>query len=197
MTTKTDNRTPETTLRRPQTPQMRRMPRVVLVAGLVALAPVLSACESLDLDKLDVFGLSDKKKLPGERRAVFPEGVPGVTQGIPQEYIRGQQPPAETADVMPTEPARAAAPAAPAAPPRARAQARPRPATAAAPARRAPSAQPAAQPAQQPAAWPEPAQQARPAQPAQQQDPQPWPSPTQGKATAPWPSAPPPGSFSR
>jgi len=183
MTMKTDNRTPETT--------MRRIPRVVLVAGLVALAPVLSACESLDLDKLDVFGISEKKKLPGERRAVFPEGVPGVTQGIPQEYIRGQQPPAETADVMPTEPARAAAPAAP---PRARAPARPRPATAAAPARRpAPQAQPAAQ---QPAAWPEPAQ-ARPAQPAPQQDPSPWPSPAQGNATAPWPSAPPPGSFSR
>ncbi len=31
----------------------------------------------------------NKKKLPGERKPVFPEGVPGVTQGIPAELQKG------------------------------------------------------------------------------------------------------------
>ena len=47
---------------------MRRMHRIVLLAGLVALAPVLAGCEDFDMDKFDVFGLNDKKKLPGERK---------------------------------------------------------------------------------------------------------------------------------
>ena len=58
---------------------MRRMHRIVLLAGLIALAPVLAGCENFDMDSLDVFHLNDKKKLPGERKEVFPEGVPGVT----------------------------------------------------------------------------------------------------------------------
>ena len=79
---------------------MRRWHRIVLVAGLVGLAPVLAGCESFDLDKLDVFNLNQKKKLPGERKDLFPEGVPGVTQGIPPEYMKGNQPPPETADAI-------------------------------------------------------------------------------------------------
>ena len=47
----------------------------VLAAGL---ALPLSACESFDLTNLIP---DSKKKLPGERREVFPEGVPGVSQG--------------------------------------------------------------------------------------------------------------------
>src|SRR5262245_28789948 len=42
------------------------------------------------LGEFNPFGTS-KKPLPGERRAVFPEGVPGVQQGVPQELMRGQQ----------------------------------------------------------------------------------------------------------
>ena len=51
---------------------MRRMHRIVLLAGLVALAPVLAGCENFDMDKLDVFGLNEKKKLPGDRKPVVP-----------------------------------------------------------------------------------------------------------------------------
>lgn len=41
-------------------------------------------------DPTDMFNFLDNKKpLPGERRAVFPEGVPGVDQGIPQDMVRG------------------------------------------------------------------------------------------------------------
>src|SRR5437764_4897285 len=44
-----------------------------------------------------------KKALPGERRAVFPEGVPGVPQGVPPELVKGYQ--QESATATPAEPA--------------------------------------------------------------------------------------------
>ena len=72
---------------------MRRLPRIVVLAALLAMGAELAACSDFDLDKLDVFGLTDKKKLPGERKELFPGGVPGVTQGVPPEYMQGYQPP--------------------------------------------------------------------------------------------------------
>jgi hypothetical protein len=85
---------------------MRRSGFVLLVT-LLAIAPVLSACENFDLDKFDIFGLSEKKKLPGDRRPVFPEGVPGVSQGVPPELVKGYQPPPE-AEAPPEQEAAAA-----------------------------------------------------------------------------------------
>ena len=58
---------------------VRRMRHIVLLVALVALAPVLAGCENFDPEKLDVFGFGDKKKLPGDRKPLFPEGVPGVS----------------------------------------------------------------------------------------------------------------------
>ncbi len=94
---------------------MRRTYRAVLMAGLVALAPVLAGCENFDLDQLDFLHLNEKKKLPGERKELFPNGVPGVTQGIPPEYLKGNQQQADTAlgpdAAAPPPPAGANAPA--------------------------------------------------------------------------------------
>ncbi len=67
-----------------------RIYRTALAALLIGLAPALGGCADFDLDKLDVLGLNKKKPLPGERHAVFPEGVPGVTQGIPPDLMKGQ-----------------------------------------------------------------------------------------------------------
>src|SRR5262245_20838514 len=50
-----------------------------------------------------------KKPLPGERRAVFPEGVPGVQQGVPPELMRGNQQANQGVD-GPPQPAPAPAP---------------------------------------------------------------------------------------
>jgi hypothetical protein len=65
-------------------------------AAMVALA--LAGCDSFDpLDKFqdwDIMGGS-KTPLKGERREVFPQGVPGVPQGVPPEMVKGYQPPAE------------------------------------------------------------------------------------------------------
>src|ERR1051326_7324671 len=48
-------------------------------------------------------GIPDtKKKLSGERKPVFPEGVPGVPQGVPPELVKGYQPAPETAVTEPT-----------------------------------------------------------------------------------------------
>jgi outer membrane biosynthesis protein TonB len=67
---------------------MYRLHRILILGAVLALAPVLAGCEDFDLDKLDVFGLNKKKPLPGERHDLFPGGVPGVTQGIPPEYMK-------------------------------------------------------------------------------------------------------------
>ncbi|MFN3657916.1 MAG: hypothetical protein ACK4UO_11735 [Pseudolabrys sp.] len=183
---------------------MRRLKPVVMLAALIALAPALAGCESFDLDKLDVFGLNEKKKLPGERRPLFPEGVPGVSQGIPPEYMMGNRQPEDTslapaapAAEQPAQAPRTAA-VAPAREPKPQARPKPRqprPAAASQPTRV--TVQPPAQsaPQQQPAPWPAPQPQQQPAQQPQEQSP--WPAPNQSATTAPWPSAPPPGTFSR
>jgi hypothetical protein len=89
-----------------------RINRVILLA-LLPLSVGLSGCgtfwdgaNSLTDKFSDVmydfnpFG-TGKKPLPGERRPVFPEGVPGVHQGIPPDLMRhnpqaaeAEQPPA-------------------------------------------------------------------------------------------------------
>ncbi|MDO9413528.1 MAG: hypothetical protein Q7T81_13235, partial [Pseudolabrys sp.] len=102
---------------------MRRMQRIVMLATFAVVVPVLAGCSSFDPDSFDVFGLSEKKKLPGERRDVFPEGVPGVTSGVPAQYRVGANQSAPEAALAPAEapPPVAAAPA-----PRVRAAAPPR-----------------------------------------------------------------------
>jgi len=166
---------------------MRRIHLIVL-ASWVVIAPVLAGCADFDPDKWDVFGWNEKKKLPGDRRAVFPEGVPGVSQGIPKEYIKGNEPPADAAATIPVEQEPAAA--------------KPSKKTAAV----EPGEKPKAKTAKRKA---KPA--ATAAAPAQGGDPQqataPWPTQGQGQPqgqtqgqtsnTAPWPASPAPGTFSR
>lgn len=173
---------------------MRTFQRAAMLFLLGAFGLALAACADFDLDKLDVFHLNDKKKLPGERKELFPQGVPGVTQGIPPEYMKGNQPPPETAQTLPADEAKPAAePDKKTAAVEFEPEPKPKPKRKAKP--RTASQQPAAQTTsqQQPASWPQQEQ-----QPAPQQSQTPWPAP-QGQATtaAPWPSAPAPGTFSR
>ena len=179
---------------------MRRMHRIVLLVGMVALAPVLAGCEDFDMDKFDVFHLNEKKKLPGERKDVFPQGVPGVTQGIPPEYMKGNQPQPDAAQ--------APAPAAAAATPSDKTAA---PAPSAKTAAIEPAAEQAETEAQAEAAH---GNSCRPRKSPFSRRPRakaagssrmaPWPATTpqqpasgQSTSTDPWPSAPPPGTFSR
>ena len=115
---------------------MNRFARAILIATTLALP--LAGCESVNgFDPTewipsDPFGT--KKKLTGERKPVFPEGVPGLARGVPPELIRGQQPGSDVAqDLQPPPPQRAAVEEQPKPKARPKAKASPRPETAAAP----------------------------------------------------------------
>src|SRR5262249_11658054 len=177
---------------------MRTLHRTILLTLLAAFVPTLTAWSGgFDPDKLDVFGLSEKKKLPGERKELFPGGVPGVTQGIPSEFIKGNQPPADAAQTPPSgEQGKEAAAAEPDKKTVAVEPDEPKPKP-----KRAPKPRTVSQPApatvsstQQQQSAPGPDQ-----QPAQQPGQAAWPAPAQGQTNAagPWPSSPQPGTFSR
>jgi hypothetical protein len=172
---------------------MRAMHRFVLLAAFAAFASTLTACSDFDPDKLDVFGLNEKKKIPGQRKELFPGGVPGVTQGIPPEFMKGNQPPPDAAQAPATEPGSPAGAAAQPDKKTAAVEAEPQPKPKRKPKPRTvsqPPAQSAPQSAtqQQPAPWPQQNQ-----QPAPQQGQPPWPGQAQGQSNAgdPWPSSPP------
>jgi hypothetical protein len=96
-----------------------RINRVILLA-LLPLSAGLSGCGTFwdgansltdkfsdAMHDFNPFG-TGKKPLPGERRPVFPEGVPGVHQGIPPDLMRHnpqaaevEQPPAAEVEQPP------------------------------------------------------------------------------------------------
>lgn len=64
--------------------------RAIVVA--TALTLPLGGC--VNFDPADWFAgdwFSNKKPLPGERKELFPGGVPGVARGVPQELVKGNQ----------------------------------------------------------------------------------------------------------
>src|SRR5260370_3282015 len=71
---------------------MRRSQRLLAAAVVIALSGALAGCAGgmSRFDSSDMLDwLDTKKKLPGERKPVFPEGVPGLEQGVPQNLYRG------------------------------------------------------------------------------------------------------------
>jgi len=146
--------------------------------------------DKLDMDSLDVFGLAKKQPIPGDRKEVFPTGVPGVSQGVPPELMKGYQAPADAAA---TDPATLAAA-------KAAAEEKPKPkpkkTAKVTPAKPKPPVQQSGQSQQQPqsngvAPWP--GQQTQTQQSGQsgqagQQAQAPWPSQNTTQQTAPWPS---------
>jgi len=77
---------------------MIRSGRCFLTVLLLASSLGLAACEPGDMiDKISDLIPSSKKPLPGERKEVFPQGVPGVAQGVPPELVRGYQAPPDAA----------------------------------------------------------------------------------------------------
>src|SRR3954468_6193825 len=72
-------------------PPMRRPQRLIAATVLVALSSALAGCGSMgNFDPSDLLDFLDtKKKLPGERKPVFPDGVPGLEQGVPKDMYKG------------------------------------------------------------------------------------------------------------
>src|SRR5258708_7142947 len=71
---------------------MRRSQRLIAAAVLIALSGALAGCSSglSGFDPSDLLDwLDTKKKLPGERKPVFPDGVPGLEQGVPKDLYKG------------------------------------------------------------------------------------------------------------
>jgi outer membrane biosynthesis protein TonB len=143
--------------------------RLIRIGAMAAaLALPLAGCETFDLTNLIP---DSKKKLPGERREVFPEGVPGVSKGVPPELTKGYQAPPEEA-------------AATAPPP----EQKPEPKQAAKPKPKPKQAKPT------PSVAPEYQQQGQ-AQPQPQQGQ--WPGQQKPSQQSAWPAPPQPGTFSR
>src|SRR6516164_1144470 len=72
---------------------MRRVQRLIGACVLTAFAGVLGGCSGsfANFDPTDLLDwLDTKKKLPGERKPVFPEGVPGLEQGVPRDMYKDQ-----------------------------------------------------------------------------------------------------------
>jgi hypothetical protein len=174
------------------------MSRIVsLVVALGVVMPMLAGCADFDPDSLDPFGLNKEKPLPGKRELVFPEGVPGVSQGIPPQYTAGYQSPGsqdltfDGADGRSSAPAAQTATRAPSTPVRQSNLGKPLQV-------HKPAAKPKAKPKPKPRRTVKPKAKPKPKPTETASKPKatesPWPSATQQKTTeqgtsAPWPSA--------
>jgi hypothetical protein len=74
---------------------MRGSQRLIFLTVLVALSGALAGCNGGGISSFDPSDMLDwmdtKKKLPGDRKAVFPEGVPGLEQGVPKDLYKGSR----------------------------------------------------------------------------------------------------------
>lgn len=172
---------------------MRQRPAIAAMLFGVGLA--VSGCaqgyDAMDgvqnaMHNFNPFG-ANQKALPGDRKPVFPEGVPGVQQGVPDHLMPGAREP----EVLAATPAPAEEPVAAETRRPQRTAARPRPAESSPPPR-ARQEQPSRQ-----AARPQPQRQAPAARAAATQPPADavWPAPPRSAASAPasdpvWPAPP-------
>src|ERR1700704_5699005 len=78
-----------------ETLTMRGSKRLIALAVVVALSGALAGCGGGGIANFDPSDLLDfldtKKKLPVERKPVFPEGVPGLEQGVPKDLYKGSR----------------------------------------------------------------------------------------------------------
>ena len=79
----------------------RRSPLLVRAVSAAALVLALAGCtpggqfDPTTLFANDMF--DTKAKLKGDRQPVFPNGVPGTSSGVPQDLVKGYQPPPDQA----------------------------------------------------------------------------------------------------
>src|SRR5262249_1659012 len=72
---------------------MNRFARIGFAVLALSLGVLLAGCEGFDPTSfMDADFFNTKKRLPGERKAVFPEGTAGVAQGGPKDRAKGNRP---------------------------------------------------------------------------------------------------------
>src|ERR1700712_3118636 len=84
-----------------------RSHRLIAAAVVIALSGVLAGCSSglSNWDPTDLLDFLDtKKKLPGQRKPVFPDGVPGLEQGVPKDLYKGANQQQDTPAVTVAQP---------------------------------------------------------------------------------------------
>src|ERR1700754_3116986 len=110
---------------------MRGSKQLIVLAVLGTLSSAVAGCSTANFDPSDLLDFLDtKKKLPGERKPVFPDGVPGLEQGVPKDLYKGARqqqideqnaaaaaPPPEESKKGAKSKSKSKQPAAPAAPP--------------------------------------------------------------------------------
>ncbi|HEY6258464.1 MAG TPA: hypothetical protein VIY51_21995 [Xanthobacteraceae bacterium] len=121
---------------------MTRLARMVTLASTLAILLPLAGCSDFDPQGIvDSIFEGQKKPLPGDRKPLFPEGTPGVQQGVPQDLVKGYQPPADGQAIANARPAPDLAK------PKAKPKPEPKPKVVATPPANAPSAPAVATPA--------------------------------------------------
>lgn len=79
----------------------RRSPLLVRASSAAALVLALAGCTpGGQFDPTTLFAndtFDTKTKLKGDRQPVFPNGVPGTSSGVPQDLVKGYQPPPDQA----------------------------------------------------------------------------------------------------
>jgi hypothetical protein len=79
----------------------RRSPLLVRVGSAAVLVLALAGCTpGGQFDPTTLFAndtFDTKTKLKGDRQPVFPNGVPGTSSGVPQDLVKGYQPPPDQA----------------------------------------------------------------------------------------------------
>src|SRR5262245_22738418 len=175
---------------------MSRLAHIGFTVLTLSLGFTLAGCEGFDPTSImDTDFFNTKKRLPGERKAVFPEGTPGVPQGVPKELVKGYQGTEQTEQAQPTAQVAPAEPKAESKPkpkPKPKIVAKPqeesRPtAVTVRPAQTQPAAQAQPAPAQSQVQWPDPPP--MPQQPAAGA----WPGSAQGPSGGvAWPDPPAP-----
>ena len=79
----------------------RRSPLLVRAGSAAALVLALAGCTpGGQFDPTTLFAndtFDTKTKLKGDRQPVFPNGVPGTSSAVPQDLVKGYQPPPDQA----------------------------------------------------------------------------------------------------
>jgi hypothetical protein len=170
---------------------MNRAVRTILLAATLLLP--LAGCGNMpdapDFDPTewlagDWFGT--KKPLPGERKELFPGGVPGVSRGVPPDLVKGHQPPPGAEDAS-ADTALVEEPK-----PKPKPKAKPRPKVAAKPAPVAPASKPTSVTVRRADPPPQQQQQQPQSSGVQWPDPPPPVQQRQGAGAVQWPDPPPP-----